>query len=138
MTLAALLACSGLASLPTATIQIGGHPVTVEIAATRDTRAHGLMDRDPLGADHGMLFVYPDEKPRTYWMKSTRIPLTIAYADRNGEIVKLLDMAPYETEHYQSLYPAMYAVEMDRGWFATAGVKVGDRLTDLPTVAAEP
>jgi uncharacterized membrane protein (UPF0127 family) len=134
--LASWLACGS--GLPTATVEVDGHPVAVEIASTAADRERGLMDRDALGDGRGMLFVYDGEKPRSYWMKNTRTPLSIAFADRKGVIVKILDMTPHDTTHYQSLYPAMYALEVDRGWFAANGVEAGDWIADLPAVVAEP
>jgi uncharacterized membrane protein (UPF0127 family) len=126
------------ATLSEATVSVDGHPVVVELAATAKEREIGLMDRDPLGDGRGMLFVYAEEKPRSYWMKNTRIPLSIAYADRTGTIVKILDMKPHDTTHYQSLYPAMYALEVDQGWFSANGVEAGDKITEIPALTADP
>jgi uncharacterized membrane protein (UPF0127 family) len=131
-----MLACGS--GLQEATVSVDGHPVVVELAATFKDREVGLMDRDTVGEGRGMLFVYADEKPRSYWMKNTRVPLSIAYADRTGTIVKILDMKAHDTTRYQSLYPAMYALEVDQGWFAKNGVDVGDRITEIPTIPADP
>lgn len=128
-----LVACGGAAhKLPTTTISVDGHDVLVEIADEDPEREQGLMHRESMPADEGMLFVYPEERPRSFWMKDTRIPLSIAYADSKGKIVKILDMKPYDTGRYQSLYPAMYALEMNQGWFASHDVAEGDVMTGLP------
>lgn len=119
--------------LPVRTIQVDGHTLKVEVASTPETRAKGLMHRDHLPADRGMLFVYPDEEPLGFWMKNTRIPLSIAYADRHGTIVRIADMTPYSLDRVPSLYPAMYALEVNQGWFREHGVEKGDRITGLPT-----
>lgn len=127
-----LLGC-GKKALPTHTISVDGTPVTVEVAATSEHRATGLMHRDSLAADRGMLFVYADEAPRSFWMKNTHIPLDIAYLDKRGTIVKIAQMEPLTLERTQSLHPAMYALEMNQGWFAAHEVEAGDVVSDLPT-----
>jgi uncharacterized membrane protein (UPF0127 family) len=126
------LACGGT-KLPTATLVVDGHPVQAEIATTYAARQQGLMHRDALPADTGMLFVYKDETVRRFWMKDTRIPLSIAFANRHGEIVRIEDMAPFDTHSVTSLVPATYALEMTRGWFAEHGVEKGDKITGIPT-----
>lgn len=127
----ALGACGG-PKLPVVSIVVDGRTVDVEIAANPADRAQGLMHRDALAADDGMLFIYPDEAPRQFWMKDTRIPLSIAYADAKGRIVHIADMAPFDTTPVPSLYPATYALEMNKGWFAANGVEVGELITSLP------
>ena len=124
--------CSA-SDLPVRTLQVDGHAVQVEVASTPDTRSRGLMHRDRLAADRGMLFVYPNEQPLGFWMKNTRIPLSIAFADRHGTIVRIADMTPFSLDRVPSLYPAMYALEMNQGWFAEHGVEKGDRITGIPT-----
>lgn len=119
--------------LPVRTIQVGGHPLQVEVVSTPETRAKGLMHRDDLPADRGMLFVYPQEQPLGFWMKNTRVPLSIAFADRHGTIVRIADMTPFSLDRVPSLYPAMYAVEVNQGWFRERGVEKGDKITGLPT-----
>ena len=106
---------------------------------TRGTelRTRGLMYRDSLGADRGMPFVYPDEQMRGFWMKNTRIPLDIAFADSAGRIVWIDQMAPLDTDSTSSRYPAKYALEMNQGWFAAHGVAVGATLADLPEITPE-
>ena len=126
--------CGSRSGLPTATVQVGGHAVDVEIAATPESRQLGLMHRDSLGTNDGMLFVYPDGRPRGFWMKDTRIPLSIAYADKNGTIVRIKDMTPFSTERVPSINPATYALEMNQGWFEANGVKKGDTIGPIPDV----
>lgn len=116
-------------------LDVGEHRVHVEIADEPAERSKGLMYRDTLGADDGMLFVYPDSQERSFWMHNTRIPLTIAYIDAEGRIVHLADMTPLSDASVPSNALAMYALEMNRGWFATHGVTVGTRVTGLPSPA---
>jgi uncharacterized protein len=107
--------------------------VRVEIADDLPEQERGLMERTALGEDRGMLFVYSDEEVRSFWMKNTLIPLSIAYMDANGRIVDLQDMKPLDDDppHYVSAEPARYALEVNKGFFEEHGVKVGDR-ANLP------
>ncbi len=118
-------------------VKVNGHSVSIEIAADPEARALGLMNRDSLPADGGMLFVYPDEAPRSFWMKNTRIPLSIAYADSTGKIVKIADMTPYQERPVPSLYPAKYALEVNKGWFEQHEIVAGAMITGLPSVDAK-
>ncbi len=112
----------------TVAVRVGGVAITVEIADTPALRERGLMHRDSLPANHGMLFVYPDEQVRSFWMRNTKIPLDIAFIDRNGTVVDVERMEAQTDENTVSSSPAMYALEMAAGWFAANGVDVGDRL----------
>jgi hypothetical protein len=127
---ALLVACGS--KLPTATLDVGGHKVAVEIAGTYESRQLGLMYRDHLGQDDGMLFAYKDDDVRRFWMKDTRIPLSIAFANREGEIVRIEDMKPFDTHTTSSLVPAAYALEMNQGWFEKNGVVKGAKITGIP------
>jgi uncharacterized membrane protein (UPF0127 family) len=111
---------------------VDGTPILVEVADEPPERSLGLMYRDTMGADHGMLFVYPDAEVRSFWMKNTRLPLSIAYLDAAGTIVHIADMRPLDTTAVPSVRPAMYALEVHQGWFAAHGVEVGDKVTGLP------
>jgi uncharacterized membrane protein (UPF0127 family) len=112
----------------TVDVSVGGVPISVEIADTPALRETGLMHRDSLPANHGMLFVYADEQIRGFWMRNTKIPLDIAFIDRNGSIVSIEQMDAQTDENTRSTVPAMYALEMSLGWFEANGVGVGDRL----------
>ena len=118
-------------------LDVAGTPVTAEVADTSPLRSQGLMHREGLRPDHGMVFVYPREAPRSFWMKNTLIPLSIAYIDASGRIVHMADMKPLDESPVPSRYPAMYALEMDRGWFRAHRVDVGDKVSGLPGPAAE-
>lgn len=124
------------AELRTVTIDASGGEkvkVQVEIADNAQEQAQGLMDRERLGEDRGMLFVFPSEEVRSFWMKNTLLPLSIAYIDAEGRIIDLQEMKPLDDEppHYVSAEPARYALEVNKGFFDEHGVKVGDR-TELP------
>lgn len=118
--------------LPTRTITVGPHSMLVEVADTGENRARGLMNRESLPADEGMLFVYPDEEPRSFWMKNVRFPLSIAFADKDGKIVSIADMKPMSSRSTTSGAAAMYALEVNEGWFLEHDVTVGQKLGNLP------
>ena len=113
------------------TIDSGGEEVEVrvEIADSPEEQATGLMNRTALAEDRGMLFVFPGEEVRSFWMKNTHIPLSIAYLDSEGRIVDLQDMKPLDDEepHYVSAEPAKYALEVNKGFFDENGIEVRDR-----------
>lgn len=122
---------------PTIPLRIGEATLSAEVADTDAERQLGLMHRDGLAPDHGMVFVYPDERPRGFWMRNTRIPLAIAFLDAQGRIVSLAEMAPFDERTTPSGRPAMYAVEMEQGWFQAHGVKVGAKVEGLPGPSRE-
>ena len=107
--------------------------VLVEIADGHFEQMRGLMYRTALGRDRGMLFVYDVEQYLSFWMRNTRIPLSIAFIDSKGRITDLLDMKPMDDEppHYVSSEPVQYALEVNQGFFDKHGVKVGDH-AELP------
>jgi uncharacterized membrane protein (UPF0127 family) len=103
--------------------------VDIEVADTPEERQRGLSGRDELDADAGMLFVFGEPVTQTFWMKDTRIPLSIAFIDADGRIVAIRDMIPCPREPCR-LYSAgkLYstALEVNRGAFRRWGVAVGD------------
>jgi uncharacterized membrane protein (UPF0127 family) len=117
-------------------MQVGSQPFTLELAATDRTRQHGLMHRQSLPPDRGMIFVFADEEPRSFWMRNTLIPLDIVYLDKDGKVVSISQMKPLDETGVHSAAPAKYAIEMNEGAAAKAGVKVGDVL-DIPPAARE-
>lgn len=137
MTLFPLLLGCSRAALPTVVLDVAGHEVRAEVADDAAERQRGLMYRDTLGADDGMVFVYAEAQERSFWMKDTRIPLTIAWIAPGGAIVGLNDLTPFDLDPVPSGAPAMYALEMNRGWFAAHGVRTGDVVRGLPA-APEP
>ncbi len=115
--------------LPTASVSINGHILLVELAGTRQSRVCGLSHRSALKENHGMLFVYPRSALRTFWMKDTWIPLSIAFLDDSGKIINIEIMSPDQTEkRYHSRIPALYALEVNQGWFERHGINAGDKV----------
>ena len=113
-------------------------PVEVEVADTDAERQTGLMGRNVLPENAGMLFVFEGEQALSFWMRDTLIPLSIAYIDAQGRIVDIQDMQPLDdvTPHYVSAEPAQYALEVNQGFFEERGVMVGDTV-ELPVQGEE-
>jgi uncharacterized protein len=113
-------------------VKVGGHDLKVEVASSEEQRMQGLMFRKQLGRNDGMLFVFDEPAYHAMWMKNTLIPLSVAFIDRNGEILNILDMEPQTLDTHMAAGPAMYAIETNKGWFAERKVKAGDKVTGLP------
>jgi uncharacterized protein len=131
---AALAAFSDLASgddLPTMQLSINNHTLTAEIASTTETRTVGLMRRFSLKPDHGMVFVFNTPQPLAFWMKNTFVPLSIAFIGADGRILNIEDMAPQTETTHPSKGPALYTLEMKKGWFAERGIAAGDQVRGL-------
>ncbi len=112
--------------LPVIPITIGEHTLQAEVVSTFATRAQGLMYREELADDQGMLFVFADDQMRNFWMRNTRIPLSIAYLDADQRIINILDMEPFDESLYPSAAPARYALEVNQGWFEARGIVADD------------
>ena len=146
--LAGLLACCGLEPSPQpvvpkgthpgrVTLQVAGRPVVVELAVTAAERNQGLMHRTSLGADAGMLFLFTDDRPRTFWMRNTLIPLDIIFLDADGSVQNVAAGEPgVEVPGYMSRRPARMVLELNAGWAAAHGLKPGDRIEVPPEVLA--
>jgi uncharacterized membrane protein (UPF0127 family) len=102
--------------------------LSIEIADTSEERAIGLMNRESLAEDAGMLFDFQADVQTGFWMKNTLVPLSIAFIDKDRVIVHIEDMEPQtENLHFSpSLY--RYAIEVNQGWYAENDIEVGDRV----------
>ncbi len=115
-------------------VEVKGKRFYVEIADTDETRARGLMFRDELADNRGMLFIFRQEAPRSFWMRNTRIPLDIIYLDRDLEVVSIVHNArPCRSRSgrcpsYPSEGPAMYVLEVNAGQARALGLEKNDRL----------
>jgi len=123
---AALEACA--ASGPY--VELKGHRYTIEIAADDASRAHGLMDRTEMAADHGMLFVFDDDAMRAFWMKNTKIPLDMLFFDADAKLVSVQHNVPPcvadPCAGYSSGAPARYVLELNAGQANELKVTSGD------------
>jgi uncharacterized membrane protein (UPF0127 family) len=106
--------------------------VPVEVADSPEERQVGLMNRESLAEDAGMIFLFDEATASGFWMKDTLIPLSIAFADEDGTILRILDMEPCEAdpcEVYDPGVPYWSALEVNQGSFSRWGVEEGDSLT---------
>ncbi|MGH2773885.1 MAG: DUF192 domain-containing protein [Actinomycetota bacterium] len=109
--------------------------IDVDVAETDEQRAFGLMKRESLPDEEGMLFVFFEETASSFTMRNTLIPLSIAFFDLDGEIVKILDMEPCEAEPCPSYDPGVTyrgALEVNQGAFDEWDVEMGDMVNPLP------
>lgn len=106
--------------------------VQAEIAQTPRQREIGLMHRASLPEEAGMLFIYPEEQALSFWMKDTRIPLSIAFISAQGVITEILDMDPPRPGEPPRTYTSRglnrYALEVNQGWFRRKGIEPGARV----------
>ena len=118
-------------------IKIKDQTLLVELADTPSQHAQGLMFRKKLDDGRGMIFVFPNAEIRSFWMKNTFIPLSVGFFDENKKLIDIQDMAATISEmqsdlpSYQSRGPAMYALEVNQGWFKKHKIKPGDRFDFL-------
>ena len=110
---------------------IKGNNINVETADDHASRQLGLMYRNFLPQDSGMLFSFPNSEERSFWMKNTFIPLSIAYIDKDGKILNIEDMEPHNLSGVRSTGPAMFALETNKGWFRERGIDTGDIISGL-------
>jgi uncharacterized membrane protein (UPF0127 family) len=125
-------------SNPYAEVQIDALPrISLQLARTEAEREQGLMYVQNMPADNGMLFVYTAPSREAYWMYHTLIPLSIAFIDRDGTIVNILDMPvlnnPDDVQEasrtvYDPGVPYWYALEVNEGWFVHNGVGIGQQM----------
>jgi len=101
----------------------------LEIASNYQDRRKGLMFREELSEDFGMIFAWDSKKIQCMWMRNTLVPLSVAYMDNIGEIIDIYDMVPLSKTSVCSKKPALYALEVNKGWFEKKGIRVGDILT---------
>lgn len=118
---------------PSPTVTLAGQRFDVEVATTPAEQAHGLMDRTGMPANHGMLFVFPQDMPLTFWMKDTLIPLDMLFFDGQRRLVAIQANAqPCKADPcrlYPSSVPARYVLELNAGVAARIGARQGDVIT---------
>jgi len=114
--------------LPRIQLQAGMHQIQVQVAATPDQRAIGLMHRAEMPQGEGMLFAFEQASQQCFWMKNTLLPLTAAFIADDGSIVNLADMKPQTTDAHCSDQAVRWVLEMNQGWFAKRGIKAGYKL----------
>ncbi|URD60639.1 DUF192 domain-containing protein [Sphingomonas sp. KRR8] len=105
------------------------HKFTVEVARSEEEQQQGLMNRQSLAPDRGMIFPYETPQPVSYWMKNTFIPLDMLFVRADGTIAKIDTAVPLNLEPVPSLEPVTLVVEIPGGRAAELGIKVGDRVS---------
>jgi uncharacterized membrane protein (UPF0127 family) len=137
---ASLLLLAGCASTSGPWVELNGKRYSIEIADDNAERERGLMFRDAMDADHGMLFIHDFQAPQAYWMKNTRIPLDILYFDDARKLVSMQrDVPPCSMGDrcppYPSAAPARYVLELNAGEAAKLKLETGSELKFGPGVA---
>lgn len=124
-------------ALQTVRLSAGIHLITAELAADDPKRQRGLMFREALAANHGMLFVFDSKSIQCMWMRNTLIPLSVAFLEDDGRIVNIEDMQPRTEQSHCARAPVRYALEMSQGWFAQRGLKPGATISGIGTNTAK-
>ena len=114
---------------------MGGCELQLQLALKPAEQQKGLMYRESLDNDHGMLFLFDRPDKRVFWMRNTSIPLDIGYFDSSGQLLEVHKLFPYdETVVNSRSREVLIAVETNRGWYAANGIQVGDRI-DMSSLA---
>lgn len=113
------------------TLTVGGLSVRAEVAATQESRERGLMHRRKLGKNSGMLFIFKQPGYHGMWMKNTFIPLSVAFIDKKGMILNIAEMEPHSEVTHSAAGPALYALEMNAGWFRKNNIAMGAAIKGL-------
>ncbi len=143
LALVSVFALSSCASAGAHWVELGGQRYQVELAQDEASRARGLMFRDEMEADHGMLFIHDREEPQAYWMKNTKIPLDILYFDNQRRLVSQQRDVPPCTlgdgcPPYPSKGAARYVLELNAGQANRLQLKEGAELTFGPGIPTAP
>ena len=104
--------------------------IEIEVADDDAEREQGLMYRDTMAENAGMLFMMEAEEPQSFWMKNTILPLDILFADSDHRIVSIhKNCKPYSLDQIESIKPALNVVEVNAGYTGKYGIKVGDKIS---------
>lgn len=117
---------------PTISLTTGMHVIKAEVVATETERQQGLMFRESMAQNEGMIFLFGAPAGVCMWMKNTLIPLSVAFIDDDGKIVNIENMKPQSLESHCSKKPVRYALEMNEGWFKQKNIKPGSTIDGLP------
>ena len=110
-------------------IQIGDETLQLQLALRESERTLGLMFRDELAKDHGMLFLFEEPGPLGFWMRNTRIPLDLGYFDASGKLLEIHELYPYdETTVSSHSKQVLIAVETNRGWYEAHAIRPGAQI----------
>ena len=129
---AAAQAQDGPQKLDSIQLNAGMHLIRAELARTPDERSIGLMFRQTMAGNDGMLFAFEVPSQQCFWMKNTLLPLSAAFIADDGSIVNIEDMKPQTLDSHCSAKPVRFVLEMNQGWFAKRGLKAGSKLQGAP------
>ena len=115
-----------------AKLMIADKTVMAEVAISNEEQITGLMFREKLEDGRGMLFVYDSDRKLSFWMKNTKLPLSVAYIDSDFIIREIYDMEPYSLDPVESELSLRYALEVPLGWFDRTGIKPGAKMIVSP------
>ena len=113
-------------------LSAGIHLIKAEVAGNEAEREYGLMNREKLGQNEGMVFLFGAPAGVCMWMKNTPLPLSVAFIDATGKIVNIEDMQPQTTNSHCAKKPVAYALEMNLGWFKQKNIRPGMPIEGLP------
>ncbi len=136
--LALALLCSAAAAqtgpqkLAAIKLSAGMHVIRAEVAKTQEEHGIGLMFRESMPTNDGMLFVFDRPGVQCFWMKNTLLPLSVAFVSDDGSIANIEAMKPQTLDSHCSVKPVRFVLEMNDGWFAKRGVKAGMKLQGAP------
>ena len=126
-----LLSSSASAEIPLIHLKVSGYTLSAEVAYKKESRIRGLTYRNFMKKNSGMLFVFPEASIHSMWMVNTYIPLSVAFLDKKGMILNIIDMSPHTRTRNSAASKAKYALEMNLGWFSSRGIKAGEKITGL-------
>ena len=123
---------NGPQKLESIQLNAGMHLIRAELARTPEERSIGLMFRQTMATNDGMLFAFEVPSQQCFWMKNTLLPLSAAFIADDGSIVNIEDMKPQVLDSHCSAKPVRFVLEMNQGWFAKRGLKAGSKLQGAP------
>jgi len=126
-----LLSSSASAEIPLIHLKVSGYTLSAEVAYKKESRIRGLAYRNFMKKNSGMLFIFPEASIHSMWMVNTYIPLSVAFLDKNGMILNIIDMSPHTRTRNSAASKAKYALEMNLGWFSSRSIKAGEKITGL-------
>ena len=130
------LSAQAQAEMPRMELTAGLHRIDAEVAATHPNRMQGLMYRQNMAANQGMLFVFTQTERHCMWMRNTLLPLSVAFLDEQGRVINIENMKPQTESNHCAAAPARFALEMNMGWFAHKGIKPGQRIGGIEKAPA--
>lgn len=118
-------------AMPVIDLSAGMYRIEAEVAATYEQRMVGLMNRQYMAVNKGMLFVFDTQTRHCMWMRNTLIPLSVAFLDEQGRIINVEEMQPQTENNHCAAQPAKFALEMNAKWFRSRGLGAGTPIVGI-------